>query len=185
MKNVILLASTLLLGTVGCMRSYNDNGAETKAAGVPTLGVLLTCESYGAKLVITRIAAGLGTNTKAELSGKGAELVRDEQGKDVKAIGGGYDAGKTWDTKKRLPTTFTHNFDKAGEAPLVTIEYLNERTANDSFIGFYKGQYDPSIAKEAGGYKVVFPFFEITGSHNTVGYEYANWFFADKDCKGR
>jgi hypothetical protein len=136
----------------------------------------LSCDSYGGKLVVAKV----GEKYTATITGKAAELIRDEQGKPVTAIGGGYDSGKTWETKKRLPQhwTLSTNFDKPSEAPQVTVKELVKGS-----LGFYADQYSPSVVKESTGYKFVLVYHEMTGSHNTVGYEYANWFFPAKDCK--
>lgn len=136
----------------------------------------LICDSYGAQLVVEKT----GGKYLATVSGKAAELLRDEQGKPVKAIGGGYDAGKTFETKKRFPThwTLANNFDKSSEAPKVTIKDLSKM----SEFGYSADQYSPVIKKEENGYKLIVTYLELTGSHTTVTYEYANWFFAQKDC---
>ena len=100
--------------------------------------------------------------------------------KTVLANGGGYDAGKTFETKKEFPKhwTLANNFDKTFESPKVTVKALWE-----SSFGYSADQYSPVIKKEENGYKLVVTFFELTGSHTSVTYEYANWFFAEKDCK--
>ncbi|MEN9808563.1 MAG: hypothetical protein RLZZ488_130 [Pseudomonadota bacterium] len=136
----------------------------------------LKCDSYGAQLVVEKA----GDKYLATVSGKAAELLRDEQGKTVLAIGGGYDAGKTWETKKRFPKhwTLANNFDNSSESPEVTVKSLSK-----SSFGYSADQYSPVIKKEENGYKLVVTFFELTGSRTSMTYEYANWFFAEKDCK--
>ncbi|MEY3900815.1 MAG: hypothetical protein RL189_121 [Pseudomonadota bacterium] len=136
----------------------------------------LACDSFGAQLIVEKT----GGKYLATVSGKAAELLRDEQGKPVKAVGGGYDAGKTFDTKKQFPKhwTLANNFDKTSEAPKVTVKDLSKNA-----FGYSADQYSPVIKKEENGYKLIVTFFELTGSHTTVTYEYANWFFAEKDCK--
>lgn len=137
---------------------------------------VLTCESYGAKMVIEQ----LGDKYVANLTGKAAEMMRDEQGKSVLASGGGYNAGRTFETKKEFPKhwALSNNFDKTSESPKVVVNSLSK-----SLSGYATDQYGPAVTKEDAGYKIVLTFFELTGSHTSVTYEYANWFFAAKDCK--
>jgi hypothetical protein len=186
MRKITFINLSAIFFLAGCARRYNEGGqpssSSTNTVTVKTQGVVLTCESYGAKLVIDTVPMGLSSGLEARLSGKASEYIRDEQGKEVTAQGGGYDAGKTWKTKKQLPKTFVHNFE-SGSAPVVVIQWVGKRELNGELLGYFKGQYDPSIVKERTGFKVVIPYFEMTGSHTTASYEYANWFFADKDCK--
>jgi hypothetical protein len=180
MFKIIALASLTLLACSSAPADDVQGGTDDLTGAAKATRVALTCESYGAKVVIRE--AGAGT-FEAVVTGKAAELIRDEQGKDVTAVGGGYDSGKTWTTKKRLPNAVANNFAKAGEAPVVTLGHLSRSESGGKLYGYFSGQYDPAVAKEATGYKVVIPYFEMTGSHTTMTYEYANWFFADQDCK--
>lgn len=186
MKILALINIASVIFLFACKRNFNTNGSTTEGStnSVPvnTNGTVLTCESYGAKLIIDTVPMGLTKGLEARLSGKVAEHIRDEQGKEVIVQGGGYDSGKSWKAKKQLPTTVIHNFD-SGSAPVVIIQWLTKRDLRGELLGYFKGQYDPSVVKEETGYKVIIPYFEITGSHTTANYEYANWFFADKDCK--
>ena len=136
----------------------------------------LTCDSYGAQLVIEQD----GDKYFATITGKAAELMRDEQGKSTTATGGGYDAGRTFEVKKQFPKHWTleNNFDKPSEAPKVSVKSLSKTS-----YGYSADQYSPIIRKEDNGYKLIVTFFELTGSHTSVTYEYANWFFAEKDCR--
>lgn len=136
----------------------------------------LTCDSYGAKLVVSKS----GDKYVATITGKAAQLFRDEQGKTVLATGGGYDAGRTIETTKKFPKhwTLSNNFDQLSEAPQVTIKGLSK-----SELGYAADQHGPVIQKEETGYKLTLTFFELTGSHTSLKYEYANWFFEAKDCK--
>ncbi len=190
MKTSILVGSALVLGLVSCQRTYNQGGSQTKEAaqvGTPSAPtadqseVVLTCESYGAKLVVTK----QGDEYTGLLTGKAAEMIRDEQGKDVVARGGGYDDGKSWNDKKKLPSyyQYVYNFDKVGEPPAVKMIELRRVEMNGKLWAYSSSQYGPVIRKEETGYKAILTFFEMTGSHNTKSYEYANWFFAEKDCK--
>lgn len=189
MRKYLLFSVPALLGLLACVRKFNQDGGQTDGNSgraelktIKTQGTVLTCESYGAKLVIDTVPMGLSTGLEARLSGKAAEYIRDENGKEVTAQGGGYDAGKSLKTNKQIPKTFVHNFDRA-EEPVVIIQWITRREINGEFLGYFKGQYDPSVVKEKTGYKVVIPYFEMTSSHTTLSYEYANWFFADKDCR--
>lgn len=157
MKAAVLVLGSLLLGSASGTAHAEEGD------------VVVSCASWGAELAVIEGAPHSG-RFSAVIGGTAAEYIIGEEGMPVIAIGGGYDQGRTWETRKALPMTFKVT-DRDGE-PVVLIENLFKYD-----IGFLSGQYHPGLREESGGVKLTIPYFKMTGSHSTMQYEYANWFF--------
>lgn len=130
------------------------------------------CESYGARLEINEVVSETGrVSAQAVVSGAAASYIVDQEGEDVWVRVTGY--GNDYEGQKELPASLQIDENRWGQFVTVNNMFFNDRGGLDS------GQYRPSLRAEAGGLKFSVPFFDMTGSHTTIFYMYAEWFFPD------
>ena len=142
----------------------------SSASGLAAEGTVeIKCEAHGATLELVKT----DSDYTAYIKGSAAEYILGEQGKPVMAIGGGYDQGRTWEVRKVLQRAV-----KSAETEEGVLVYIENLSRYDDY--FVSGQWRPSLSIKEEGVSLYIPYWEMTGSHSSMQYEYANWYF--KGC---